>query len=268
MLSAPKYKSKEATCLTGLLKQAKHASCRAVQLDAAIAGGRAMATEAFSIDRIIAGQADRPGGIRQLRWLLPVLIFMGVIIALMVYLWPLFADPQESIITTGFSIVLSALLSAIPPILCFVQNVSRKRQLSRLQSLKHLPLAQTMSYRAAETSMDSVRLIVDADYALPIFLYFLTTFIGFIAMLLGYSHSDYFKHATVMLGGLEDRNDVTHLQTYQIETFAVVAMAFIGSYVYVLGRILDRINNNDLYPISLYYYTARVIIACSAAAVL
>jgi hypothetical protein len=58
------------------------------------------------------------------------------------------------------------------------------------------------------------------------------------------------------------------LQTYQIETFAVVAMAFVGSYVYVLGRILDRINNNDLYPISLYYYTARVIIACSAAAVL
>ena len=45
-------------------------------------------------------------------------------------------------------------------------------------------------------------------------------------------------------------------------------MAFFGSYIYTIGRIRDRVNNDDLYPISLYYYTSRIIVACVAAAVL
>jgi hypothetical protein len=71
-----------------------------------------------------------------------------------------------------------------------------------------------------------------------------------------------------LLGGLQDLTDKTGLAQYQMQTFAVIAMAFFGSYIYALGRILDRINNGDLYPISLYYYSSRMIVACVASAVL
>nr|WP_298689576.1 hypothetical protein [uncultured Dongia sp.] len=211
---------------------------------------------------------DRVGGLRQLKWLLPVLISLGIMVALIVYLRPLYESGEDAFITTGFAIFLCAFLSALPPVLCFVQNVSRRRQLSKLESMQDLPLAKTTSYRVAKASMETGRLVVDADYALPIFLYFFITFVGFVAIFLGYSRAQYFTPATVLLGGLQDRTQGASFVLYQLHTFAVVAMAFMGSYVYVLGRILDRINNNDLYPISLYYYTARIIIACAAAAVL
>jgi len=63
-------------------------------------------------------------------------------------------------------------------------------------------------------------------------------------------------------------SDLSTYATYQRETFCVAAMALAGAYAYSLGRILDRINNNDLYPVSLYYYAARIIIACIVATVL
>jgi hypothetical protein len=67
-----------------------------------------------------------------------------------------------------------------------------------------------------------------------------------------------------MLGTKPDNNALTD---YQIGSFVVISMAFIGAYVYTLGGLLDRLNNNDLYPISFYYYTVRIIVACLVAAV-
>jgi hypothetical protein len=49
------------------------------------------------------------------------------------------------------------------------------------------------------------------------------------------------------------------LATYQRGTLLVGAVAFLGSYIYMLARLLDRINNHDLYPISFYYFSVRFI---------
>jgi hypothetical protein len=152
--------------------------------------------------------------------------------------------------------------------MCFVQNVSRRRQLSKLNDLSALPVATTTHYQTAIRAIDSVRLVVDADYAFPIFLFFLILFIGYAAILTAYSRISLFETPSVLLGGLQDQTDKITFTEYQVQTFAVIAMAFFGSYIYALGRILDRINNGDLYPISLYYYSSRVIVACVAAAVL
>src|SRR6266852_5995993 len=108
---------------------------------------------------------------------------------------------------------------------------------------------------------------VDSDYEAPLFVYFFILFTGFITILIGYYLSDLFAMPTVLLGGLKSASDADYT-AYQMQTFGVLAMAFLASYVYSLGRLLDRVNNNDLYPISLYYYAARIIIACVVAAVL
>ena len=202
------------------------------------------------------------------KWLLPILITVLVTIVLAVHFWTFLNTEGDQYIPVGFAILLAVFLSALPAIMCFVQNVSRRRQLSKLNDLRGLPVATTAHYQIAIRAINSVRLSVDADYALPIFLFFLILFIGFVAILNAYSRPSLFDTPSVLLGGLQDRTDKIKLNQYQMETFAVIAMAFLGSYIYAIGRILDRINNGDLYPISLYYYSSRVIVACAAAAVL
>ncbi len=75
-----------------------------------------------------------------------------------------------------------------------------------------------------------------------------------------------FKVPSVIPGGMRTTTD-PGFAAYQAGTFCVMAMAFVASYVYSPGRLLDRVNNNDLYPISLYYHAVRVVIACAAAAI-
>jgi hypothetical protein len=206
-------------------------------------------------------------GIRRLRWLLPIVGTLAVVIVLIIRYWEVLNLDKSEYITVGFAVLLAALLSFLPALICYVQNVSRKRQLNRLNSLESLPISKTALFQSAVRKCNSAMLVVDADYAIPIFLLFLVTFIGFMTILIAYSHPALFQTASVVLGGLHDANHANFAQ-YQMQTFCVVAMAFLGSYIYALGRLLNRINNNDLYPISIYYYITRVIIACVAAAVL
>jgi len=81
-----------------------------------------------------------------------------------------------------------------------------------------------------------------------------------------------FESKSVILGGMKviQENVLSkpgELQRYQQGTYVVGCMAFVGSYVYMLSRLLDRTANNDLYPLSLHYYAARILIACLVAAV-
>jgi hypothetical protein len=211
--------------------------------------------------------SEHAGVWARFKWLLPILITVVVTIGLLVHYWTFLNTDGAQFIPVGFAVVLAVFLSALPAIICFVQNVSRKRQLSKLNDLSSLPVAATTHYQTAVKTIDSVRLVVDADYALPIFLLFMTLFIGFVAILTAYSRTSLFETPSVLLGGLQDTTDKIGFSQYQMQTFAIIAMAFFGSYIYALGRILDRING-DLYPISLYYYCSRVIVACVAAAVL
>jgi hypothetical protein len=79
-----------------------------------------------------------------------------------------------------------------------------------------------------------------------------------------------FESKSVILGGMKviQENVLSkpgELQRYQQGTYVVGCMAFVGSYVYMLSRLLDRTANNDLYPLSLHYYAARILIACLVA---
>lgn len=227
-----------------------------------------------------SGPWERVRGWARFKWLAPIGLTVAAVIALLIRYWGQLNQDGASFVPICFAILLCAVLSALPPVVCTVQNVSRRRQMGKLESLRSSPLGNTTCFRTATSAIDSIRLVVDADYALPIFGFFLITFIGFLAILTAYSRPQLFATASVLLGGWQDpggivppgqspdQDIIAQFERYQMQTFSVVAMAFIGSYIYALGRILDRINNNDLYPVSLYYYVTRVITACTAAAVM
>jgi hypothetical protein len=115
------------------------------------------------------------------KWLLPILITVVVTMAPLVHYWGFLNTEGAQYIPVGFAIMLAVFLSALPAVICFVQNVSRRRQLSKLNDLNTLPVATTTHFQTAVKAIDSVRLVVDTNYALPIFAFFITLFIGFLA---------------------------------------------------------------------------------------
>jgi hypothetical protein len=198
-----------------------------------------------------------------LQWAMFVLLFSAIaVMAAGIWYWSGFLS-QTPLVPIAFATLVAALLAIVPALLCLVQNASRRRQHSKLTNLAALPVAKTAFFKSAITSIDTIRLMVDRDYSFPIFLFSFMIFSGFMAIFFGYSHREFFSVPAVILSGLHTMD-----AAYQSQTFTVIAMAFIGSYVYAIGRILDRINNNDLYPVSLYYYICRTITACAVAGVL
>ena len=207
---------------------------------------------------------------RSSRWLsriLPLILFLFVVVGLAGYYRTMIFGSQNGYVPIIFSVVLAIFLSLLPAMICVVQNTTRRRQLNRLLALKRFPVSRSTYFQTALTSVDMMRTgAVDADFEAPLFVYFFVLFLGFIAFLIGYGFEDYFDIPSVILAGMRKTKDA-EFRDYQIGTFCVMAIAFIASYVYSIGRLLDRVNNNDLYPISLYYYAGRVVIACAAAAI-
>ena len=230
-------------------------------------------TRGIVMDKPYAGHERR----RQPNWmrfrsLLPVGIVVAVAIGAAIAVYPILIGDQTgetSMLIVGFSFAIAVMLSVMPAVICTVQNVSLRRQRGELEALEGTGVTDTSLYFAAQRtiSADAGEEWIDTDYIVPSFVYFVVCFAGFLAIYLGYGRHELFDPPTIFLGGLTDPSSETYTM-YQRGTFCVVAMAMAGAYAYALGRILDRINNNDLYPVSLYYYAARIIIACIVATVL
>jgi hypothetical protein len=201
------------------------------------------------------------------KWLIFAVVLIGILIPVTIWFQDEINSNNLRVISFDYAIILAVFLSVLPAMICFVQGVSRKRQLSKLRTLESSPVAKTTLYQVAIKAIDPGRLVVDADYGIPIILFTLVCFVGFMTILSAYSHPQLFSTPSVLLGGLKSQSD-PEFANYQLQTFVVIAMAFVGSYVSDLSRVLDRINNNDLYPISLYYYVAKIVIACIAACVM
>jgi hypothetical protein len=215
-------------------------------------------------------QPAAPEFVTRSRWLyriLPLILFLAVVVAVAIRYRATILSDGNGYIPLAFAVVLSIFLSLLPAMICVVQNTTRRRQLNRLINLQPFPVGGTTYFRTALTSVDTMRTgAVDADFEAPLFTYFFVVFLGFVAVLLGYGIRSALDLPSVILGGMHKVSDVD-FGAYQTGTFCVMAIAFVAAYVYSLGRLLDRVNNNDLYPISLYYYAVRVVIAAAAAAI-
>jgi hypothetical protein len=80
---------------------------------------------------------------------------------------------------------------------------------------------------------------------------------------------EFFAQKSFVLGGTAaiDMTEYGRIIAFQKGTFLCGVAAFLGSYVYMVGRLWNRINNNDIYPTSYHYYTARMVIAYFVAVV-
>lgn len=201
-------------------------------------------------------------------------LMSGTFAYLLWSIWPAF-EGLAQIGPARLLLGMSFLLAFIPLCICLVQNVTRSRQLRRLDSLRAFPVSKTSYFAAARMAVDQVRTVsVDSDYLVPMVVYAIVLTVGFTFISLGLALPHVLETPYTLLGGWEAGSAVLglpesaeKLRLYQAETFTVAAAAFLGSYVYAISRLLDRVNNNDLYPISLYYYAARVLIAVFVAVV-
>ena len=76
---------------------------------------------------------------------------------------------------------------------------------------------------------------------------------------------------STLLGGmhvLQKDLSIEEIKNYQSGTLVVAAIAFIGAYLALFNRLLNQINNNDIYPISFHYYSIWLITAMTLAAVM
>ena len=166
------------------------------------------------------------------------------------------------------ALLLGLLLSLVPVLLCLVQTTARTRQLLKLDSLQGLPGSGTRYFQVAKLAIGSVNPVsLGVDYTLPLITFFVVMLLSCLMLMMSSFALDIFTHPSFLLAGMNLVNPTDALPAYQKGTFVVVTMAFVGAYVYTLGQLLDRLNNNDLYPISFYYYSARIIIACLTAIV-
>jgi len=166
----------------------------------------------------------------------------------------------------------SLILSVIPVAICLVSGMARKRQHERLLSIDIERVKATIYYHVANVALTKINPIrVSNEYSAPMLTFSAVTLFSCLVLLLSSFTLDSFSHPSLILAGgrvvSADTAADANLMEYQRGTFVIAGMAFIGAYVYTLGRLLDRLNNNDLYPISLYYYSARIVIACLVAIV-
>lgn len=206
---------------------------------------------------------------KRFRWLFYSAVTVAVLAAITFRFWDKIEAKAANEVPFEFALMLSLVLAMLPALVCFVQGRSRRRQKERLASLHSPRLSRTALFRLALDAIDPARLVVDADYGIPLLVFTSVCFAGFAATLGAYSHAELFEtpHAGVLLGGWKSPS-AWDFAAYQAQTFVVVAMAFFGSYLSALSRVIGRVNNNDFYPISLYHYTARIVVACITAAVL
>jgi hypothetical protein len=80
---------------------------------------------------------------------------------------------------------------------------------------------------------------------------------------------DAFSPKSTLLGGLhvlQDNLTDRQIATYQSGTLVMSAVAFVGAYLALFNRLLNQINNNDIYPISFHYFSIWLITAMVLAA--
>jgi uncharacterized integral membrane protein len=174
-------------------------------------------------------------------------------------------------------LLVSFILSIIPVFMCLVHAQARRRQRDKLMSIWLTPVRNTTYYRIAYVALKQLNPVrLSREYSWPMITFTAVTLFSCFGVVLSSFFLESFSHPSFILAGMRLTNAIADgqikvradVEAYQRGTFVILTIAFLGAYVYTLGRLLDRLNNNDLYPISFYYYAARMVIACIVALVI
>jgi hypothetical protein len=174
-------------------------------------------------------------------------------------------DTRGGFVPLGLSIVMSMMLTALPLLICYAQTISLQRQAAKLDTLKGLPVANTAYFKIARDTLSSINpATLDRYYTLPMLSFAFVIMFCWLMTTVAYYKPEYFQQPNVILGGFSilDQHVAGVIETYQRGTFVAGCFGFMGAYIYTNWQLLDRINNNDIYPISFYFYSARILAAC------
>lgn len=197
-----------------------------------------------------------------------VIIIAGVlIVALYILFGPAWLRP---VIPVFISLLVAAIFSIGPLMACFAQTISLDRQSTKLETVViNERITKTQYYRLAKANLDFVRpaSLAQNDFLTPMILF--TSVILFCSLIsfMGLLLPNAFGGMVPLLGGLYTLGKEVHdIEVYQQGTLIVAVTAFFGAYLALFSRLLNQLNNNDVYPITFYYHSLWLITAMVLAA--
>ena len=171
------------------------------------------------------------------------------------------------------SLFVAALFALAPLLACFVQTISLDRRSKKLDEIIIPKLKATRYFQIAKAQLASVQpaSVSEPDFVVPMVLFaIIIVFCSLISFMALFWPND-FAPRSALLGGLyvlQDGLTADKIETYQSGTLVVSAIAFVGAYLALFNRLLNQINNNDIYPISFHYFSVWLITAMVLAAVM
>jgi hypothetical protein len=173
------------------------------------------------------------------------------------------------------SLFVAAIFALAPLLACFAHTISIGRQKEKLDGLVLPKIKETQYFVLARASLESIRpaSVKEPGFVVPMLLFAVIIVFCSLISFLALFRLDVFEPKSTLLGGLhvlEDNviNDGHQISVYQSGTLVVSAVAFIGAYLALFNRLLNQINNNDIYPISFHYFSVWLITAMVLAAVM
>jgi len=170
--------------------------------------------------------------------------------------------PVASLITAG---VICLILPIVPLLISFAHSAAVDRQQEVLKGLQGRPVAKTIWYNLAILQI-SQKLQPPANVRgthLPLAAMIAVLFFSCILVFGAAFDLASFKSPSLILGAnhVYSAEGPDNLSAYQTGTFLAASMAFLGAYIYVLLQLIRRANTNDIYPMTYYFYTVRIVAA-------
>ena len=170
------------------------------------------------------------------------------------------------------ALLTAALLALAPLAACFVQTISLTRQLAKLDDIVNPAAKATQYFQLARSNLIAVRpaSLTQPGFTGPILLFSaIITFCSLISFMGLYWPNELAKKSFILGGLYVLKNDVSEpdIINYQSGTLVIAGVAFIGAYLTLFKRLLDQLNNNDVYPITFHYHSLWLIGAMMIAAI-
>lgn len=171
------------------------------------------------------------------------------------------------------SLFVAALFALAPLLACFAQTISLDRQSKKLDGVIIPKIKTTRYFQIAKATLASIQpaSVSQPDFVVPMLLFaVIIVFCSLLSFMALFFPNDFARKSTLLGGLYVLQNGIgdEQVKAYQSGTLVVSAVAFVGAYLALFNRLLNQINNNDIYPISFHYFSVWLITAMILAAVM
>ncbi len=161
-------------------------------------------------------------------------------------------------------------LASVVPLICLIRGDATEKQRRLFDSIENHPLARTESADLARRffeAMSGQSLLTSPGFVVPVGFLTILVFLFALAGLFGATFDSLLATPNLFLGGVLLDNGTT-VRDYQEGTMLMITSAAFGAYVIVSLRLVRRVNNFDIDPISFYFFSIHLLQAVVVAVVL